>query len=295
MKKSKWLSFGMALVLLLSLLCGCGAKEADFQSNGAVARGEDSPSYKAELSAESASPSDSTPTPEGMLFITTVYMDVEIEEMGPLLESIREKTGELGGYLEGQRIYDGSAQLTVRIPADKLDGFTALVEDRSNVTSREESKENVTLSYVATESRLNALKTEEQRLLELLAKAENMNDLLLIEKRLTEVRTELEQVTSTLRTLSNQINYATVHLTVREVREYTVTEEPETVGERISAGFSRSMKDLGEGLVDLFVFVVVASPYLIPPAVIAAVVLTVLAITNRKKKKKTPPPAEPKE
>ena len=38
--------------------------------------------------------------------------------------------------------------------------------------------------------------TEEQRLLELLAEAKDMDDLLQIEDRLTQVRTELEQVKS---------------------------------------------------------------------------------------------------
>lgn len=92
---------------------------------------------------------------------------------------------------------------------------------------------------MAITSRITALETEESRLLELLAAAANMSDLLEIESRLTEVRTELEKVKSQLRIYENQVSYGTIYLTVSEVKEYTVVEEPENSGDRFALTIAR--------------------------------------------------------
>ena len=162
------------------------------------------------------------------------------------------------------------------------------VSDVSNITTNQESTDDVTLDYIATESRTIALETEHQRLLELLAKAEDMEDLLLIESRLTSIRAELEEVKSQLRLYDNLVSYGTVRLNIDEVRQYTVIEEePETVWQRISTGFMKSLKGLGNGITEIFVFLVVALPYLLVIA-LAVTALVLLLRSKRRKKVKKP-------
>ena len=150
---------------------------------------------------------------------------------------------------------------------DKLDGFVVELKDASNVTNYSESQEDVTLTYVSTESRIKALETEQERLLELLSQAENMSDLLEIEARLTDVRYELERVTSQLLVLANKVDYATINLYISQVKEYTEVDE-QTVWQRISNGFKENLKDIGEGAVDFFVWLVTYSPQLVLSAVV---------------------------
>ena len=109
-----------------------------------------------------------------------------------------------------------------------------------------------------------------------------MEDLLQIEERLTEVRTELEGIASQLRVYNNMVDYATVNLTVTEVKEYTQTEEPETVWDRIGSGLQDTFQNLGEFFTDLFVLLVVSMPYLL---LLGAVVLVILFLVFRKRKK----------
>jgi hypothetical protein len=153
----------------------------------------------------------------------------------------------------------------------------------ANVVSQNLRREDITLKYVATASRITALETEESRLLELLTKAETMEDLLEIEARLTDVRYELENVTSQLRVLSNQVDYATIHLYISQVEVYTETEE-QTVWQRIGTGFKENIHNLGEDMADFFVWLVTYSPQLILWAVIIAVAVTVLKRKIAKKK-----------
>lgn len=293
----------LTVLLLCSLLFGCGSKaadgafkgEADPESmmNGSVTEeaftGSVTDSSLADRGSGSTQSSEANPNQK---LVRKLWLTTETEDMDSLLNGVAQQITQLGGYIESRQVNNGSAyssrryrsaDLTIRIPAENLDSFVQHVSENSNITNNRETAEDITLSYVATESRVKALETEETRLLELLAGAENMSDLLQIEDRLTDVRTELEKVRSTLRVYDNQVNYGTVYLSVSEVKEYTVTEEPETVWQRIGAGFVESLKDLGEFFTELFVFLVVGLPYFV---LIGIVLTAVLLLLKRRKKKK---------
>ena len=289
MKFQKLFAIVLSVVMLLSLsACGAAVNE---NSSGNMANDWN---YDAENGLVDEKPAaEESQLPENRKLIQRVWLRAETEDMDILLEKVNDRIHELGGYVEAQEIYNGSAysgtrcrnaEITIRIPSEKLSSFVNEVSEVSNIVSSNQTTEDVTLSYVATESRIQALETEQNRLLELLAQAETMNDLLTIEQRLTDVRAELEQVKSTLRLYDSQVDYSTVYLTVEEVREYTVTEEPETVWERIGTGFVNSLKNIGEGFVELFVFLIVAFPYLVLIGVVATVVI--LLLLHHKKKKK---------
>lgn len=299
MKSKKLIALLMAALLVTAALTGCGAKSEssmayDYAANGAAPM--ESPKAEAPeaeevlySSADTAAGTQSAVTEEKL--ITRVYVDAETEDLDPLLERLNSKIAELGGYIEYQNINNGSAyasyryrsaNMTVRIPADKLGGFVEQIQGSSNVVSINQSQENVTLTYVATESRMKALEAEQDRLLEFMEQAETMTDLLEIEARLTDVRYELEHVTSQLRVLSNQVDYATVELNIEQVKVYTEVEE-QTVWQRIGSGFSKNLKNIGEELVNFFVWLVTYSPQLL---IFAAVVAGVVTLVKRGAKKR---------
>ena len=286
----KYISLTLALLLLLSLLAGCGA------SNGAsrdyaveeMAPAETMAASNA-LTAETGSGSEILP--ENRKWIITVDMSAETEDLDALLAALDAKITQLEGYVEDQNIYNGSsyasrryryANLTVRIPAGDVDLFTEEVSGISNVVRTNKNLEDVTLSYTATESRVKALETEEARLLELMEQAETMADLLEIEARLTEVRYELERYASQLRLYDNQIDYATIYLNIEEVQEYTPVAE-QTRWEKITTGFAGSLKGLWNGVLDALVWVIVNLPYIVVLGGAAAAVL--LGIRKRARAK----------
>ena len=217
--------------------------------------------------------------------------------MTDLLNWMDGRVAELGGYYEQKSVYrrgsrdDGSyyhsGDFMIRIPAENLDQFVSQVGQEANVTSTSETTENVTLTYVSTQSRVQALETEQQRLLELLENAETMEDLLTIEARLTDVRWELENYASQLRVLDNQVNYSTIHLNVWEVDEPTVIAE-RTVWQKIGDGFKENAGDMWDGLVDAFIWLITAIPYLIPLGLISGGVLLVIKGIKKRRNKKRP-------
>lgn len=260
----------LCVVLLLSA-CGGSAKGAvsetgSYRSEMAVDNGA-----AAEAPAAMASGSTAVELPQNRKFVITMRMNAETEELDAAIEAVSQSLKSVNGYVEDQNIYNGSAysgsryrsaDMTLRIPAENLERFTQAVEGCTNVVSSSRSTEDVTLQYVDTESRITALKTEQDRLLELLGQADNMSDLLEIESRLTDVRGELERYASKLKVMENQVDYATVNLSVSEVKEYTPVVE-KTRLEKIGEGFVRSVKDVGSGILDFFVWLIVDLPYLL--------------------------------
>lgn len=289
----------VTLCMLAALLAGCGGASKSTQAFDAAAAAPAEAANGAYYDMESAKSedggltgdTDSTVLPEGRKWIITVNMSAETEDLDALMEALNGKISGLGGYVEDQDSYNGSmyssrryrsASLTVRIPAERVDEFTEEMSGIANVVSTNLSREDITLSYVATESRVKALQTEEARLLELMEQAETMADLLEIESRLTDVRYELENRASQLRLYDNQVDYATIYLSIDEVQEYTPVEEP-TVWERISGGFVSSVKGVGNGLLDLLVWVLAKSPYLV---ILGGVTVGVVVLVKKRKVRK---------
>lgn len=294
MKQRKFLSLILVIVLLASLLAGCGASAGSAMENKAEAPAADmAPMEDVEMEYGQSITSDGATMslPENRKLIRTVYMDAQTKDMDALLKSLEQQLASLGGYMEGREVYSGSnsssqwrsANLTLRIPADNADAFLNQMHSTANVTSVREELDDVTLSYVATESRIKALETEEARLLELMEQAENLTDLLEVEARLTDVTYELENYASQLRLMDNQIDYATIYLDLRQVTELTTPEDEMTVWQRIGTGFMSTLKGLGSTLEDIFVGLIVSSPVLVVLAI--PVVLIVILVRRRKRKK----------
>ena len=298
----KYLSLLLSLALLAVPLTGCGSagKSAASYDSGMVeyAVSDEAAMAPAEGAAmkNTAADTGSTQLPQNRKWIVTVNLTAETDDLDALRSALDEKIAALNGYVEDQSVYNGSiydsgrryrsANLTVRIPADSIDAFLQDVGGLANIVRQNKSIEDVTLSYVATESRLKALETEEARLLELLSQAETMTDLLEIEARLSEVRSELENYASQKRLYDNQIDYATIYIAIEEVQEYTPTEEP-SLWERIRDGFRDNLEGVGEGLLDVLVWFIVSIPTLVVLAVVVLIlVLIVRRIRRRRKAKK---------
>ncbi|MBO7355151.1 MAG: DUF4349 domain-containing protein [Lachnospiraceae bacterium] len=211
--------------------------------------------------------------------ITTANVDIETKEFDKLFNDVEAYVKANGGYLESINTYNGSryhgdiverhANLTVRIPAEKLDAFMEEIGNAGNITSRTQNVEDITLTYVDLEAHKKTLQEEEARLNEFLREAESIEDMIYIEDRLANIRYQLESMESQLRTYDNKVNYSTIYLNINEVVEYTpvVYEEP-TVSERMKEGFLDTVDDIKEWFQDFAVWVVTNIIYLIIWAVV---------------------------
>lgn len=304
MKRTRFFALFLSLCILLTA-CGSAAPTDDGIFNRAEADMNSAALDQMEMPFEtSAAPEElksesaiDAPVLSNRKLIKTVQIEAETEEYDALVAALEEKLAALGGYTESRQTGTFGktrrwSNMTLRIPVENLPAFVAHVTEEANVLSTSEETQDVTLQYSDTEAKLAALKTEQARLMELLAAANNLSEILEIEARLSDVTYELERYESQKRGYDNRINYATVHLSLEEVAVLTELEEP-TVWTRIRDGFTESLQGVGDGLVDLFVYLIAGSPYIaVTGAVLALVILLARKQSRKAQKEKQSAPSE---
>lgn len=196
--------------------------------------------------------------------IREANLSIQTTEFEKAVADLEALVIEMGGYFQNASLRGGSyrnananrtGDYTIRIPAEQYDSFMGQTGNLGYVTSRNETTENIGEQYYDTEARLKTQKTKQERLLSLLEKAENMEDIISLETALSDVEYEIERLSSTLNRYDSLVGFSTIYLTLNEVHK--VSEETgvtNTLGQRMSKGFSSSVEGLIDGAQDLLVW-----------------------------------------
>lgn len=224
--------------------------------------------------------------------VTTVTLQMESTAFDECVKTLEEQTGALGGYVEyaatdGEKEqFSRSASYTLRIPTENRERFLQQAGTVANILSSSARTEDVTLSYVDTESRIKALRAEQESLLALLERADSVESIMSVQSALSDVNYQLESYESTLRTMENQVAYDTVEVYLQEVQRESAKEET-GVWARIRTDLGENLYQIVQGVQNAFVFVIAGLPYLVLFAVaVMLVVLLVRALLRRGKKGK---------
>ena len=259
-----------------------------FQESYPVSASGENLVYEAAEMVESGDVADASSVEQGRKLIRKIHLSVETDDYRAFVDAFQQKLLALGGYIEEMEANTSgrcpSATILVRVPADQLTALTDSVSGIGNITYKYESQQDVTLQYTDTQSHITALRTEQDRLLQLLSKAENLSEILEIEDRMTDVRYALESYESSLRALSNQVSYATATIDVSQVEVFTPTEE---LGywEKLGKGIGDSVKDLWQSIKELFGDFVISLPYLLVALVLPLLVLILVIKRIRRRRK----------
>ena len=217
--------------------------------------------------------------------IKTVTLNTQTTEFDRAVAAIDPQVKNYEGYVESSSTYKGgynesssylrSADYTIRIPADKLAAFLNEVSGELHVTNRSENSEDITLRYTDLESRVKALESEQDRLFELMAKAENVDAVIAIESRLSEVLYELESIKSSLRVYDNQVLYSTIYLNINEVKLTSTTGEA-SFSDKIIYGLENNLIGLRAMLESLAIFIITELPVIIVLGALIAVLIIIV-------------------
>lgn len=185
------------------------------------------------------------------------WLDGFISSTGGYAEDIECVVSEAGtdpltGLPREYRTYSAA----IRVPADQLDTFLSGVESQSvgKVVYQSENVRDITVQYNDTEAHLESIRIEQQRLQELMAQAETVEDIISIEDRLSYIRYEIESYERQVRSYDSQVEYASVRFTLQEVLDYT---NPAKLG-----FFARCWEGLKTNFGDVGVFIQDAAVYL---------------------------------
>lgn len=239
-------------------------------------------------SAPSAAPSAGDIAVEKIIYsanatVETTAFDETIEKLDALIASyggfVESSSISGNNYYSSSRGYSSnrSADYRIRIPSRDFATLMNSLSTLGNVPYSNTYTENITSQYYDVQARLNAYRTQEQSLLEMMEKAETVTELLEIQDYLTDVRYHIESLQSSLTNWDRQVSYSTISLTISEVKEYT-PEARLSFGQRLVSAFSRGLKGIGEFFSDLLLWLLEALPALV---VLAVVVFLIVLLVRR--------------
>jgi hypothetical protein len=107
-------------------------------------------------------------------------------------------------------------QITLRIPAAKLDAALRELRELGKVTRESSSGEDVSAQIVDIEARRRVLEAEELQLVDLLRRASGVSQILEVRDRLNGVRQEIESLAAQKKLVDSQVEYSTINATIFE-------------------------------------------------------------------------------
>ena len=141
---------------------------------------------------------------------------LQVEDVWKSIDTITEQVKVAGGYvIESQQNSAGnsaSGWVTAKIPAARLDSFKASFSSWGKVLDQHLTSNDITNQYYDAQTRLAAWETEQQRYLEILKQAKTVNDIIMVENSLANIRQQIEQLKGQLKLWTNQVDYSTVQL-----------------------------------------------------------------------------------
>ncbi len=229
-------------------------------------------------------------------------IDIRVKNFENAVDVVRADVEGKGGYVEnfssyvysdrwvnGNKVSLREGQLVLRVPSDTYEATFEYLKTLGEVTNENESRENVTDSYIEVESRMKAKLAEEARLIELLAKAETVNDIIVIEERLGNVRGEIDAYQSRLDNWDKQVSYSTISVFIMEDPDEIIENVSPDLGTRIKNNFKRGINNFISGIENIIVSfagnIVNLAAFIIVVVVVVVVVRKVVKKKSGKKNK----------
>ena len=154
--------------------------------------------------------------------IRNASLTIEVAHFEKAIETITAIASEETGYVATQnsgRRVNGKSEgtIVIKVPSTHLDSFLQKLLPLGELKNQNIGVEDVTSAYFDTDARLRNSKRMEARLLEMLDKnTGKVSDLLQVEKELSRVREQIEQMQGQLKLYDSLTAYATVSILLSE-------------------------------------------------------------------------------
>jgi len=265
---------GLTAAAFALAACGGSATSADtgYGADGAAVAPEamSVPGMDAGRPADgSVANTTSTTTTMDRQVIRTGSMSLQAEDVAKTVAQVRTLAADAGGYItaedssaSGDSANSAYSSITAQVPAGKLDEFVAQVGRLGTVESINLAAQDVTTQVVDLDARIAALQTSVDRMTDLMAQANRIEDLLTIETQLSQRQAELDALRAQRAWLGDQVAMSTLSVTVRPVPTIAPVDTP---------GFASGLEQGWAALVSAFAIAVTALGFFLPFLVLLAI------------------------
>jgi hypothetical protein len=265
MNKLLKVSIPILLILGLVLISGCaGSATPSIPDKGeeeerAVPAADDGGQHDSE---------NGEPT-EDRKIVKTGYMTLEVEDIAETIDEIAEMADELNGYVVSSYKHEYergvSGRIIIRVPSEKFEeAFERLRQLAVAVPYETTTAKDVTEEYVDLEAQLGNLLATEAQYLALLDKAENVEEMLKVQKELSNVRGQIEQIEGRMKYLEQTSETSLIEV---DLEETTGLAEPWSASAALKAAV-RGLTTFGRGLATVLIWLGIFCWAWVPPLVI---------------------------
>jgi len=211
--------------------------------------------------------------------LTISSKDIELTK-----ELVYRLVKECNGYVINENFtnndYNTYFDISLNIRASHFDLFLKKLDSsKINIVSRTFSVEDISMEYIDDSTRLCNKKKLERKYIDLLAKSNDIKNLLEIEEKLEEIQTDIEVKESQLKLLDKQIAYSEVKIKIEKDITNLTYEDRTKFTYKLSQGFVRGW----EGIKVVLIFLLTIWPVYI---LVALIYFVINPIIKRRKKKK---------
>jgi hypothetical protein len=230
---------------------------------------------------------ESRPTDGQQKLIKTIRLRIEVANFSTARTSIDSLIKLNNAWVSNENMYNTnyeiSTSITIRVPSTSLDNLSnQIIGIAKKVDSQNIETLDVTEEFIDVQSRLKNKRTLEQKFISLLRRTDSIEEILKIETKLAEIRSEIESHEGRLKYLQSRVEYNTVYLNVYQSIDYKFVPEPM---ERFWERFKNSVHKGWLGFVAFLLFLIKLWPLWIIVAIIGVVVFS---IRKRKQQKHNP-------
>lgn len=273
--------------------CSSSADSADAPAGPAEApAADDGGAGGNEGVSDDSGSSDSATANRSIIVTGSMYMTVKnprdaAEEAATIVK-------DAGGRVDGREenapdeSYGGSAELTLRIPMNRLD---AVVEDLRALGTVDEfstTSSDVTNKVTDLDAHISTLRASTQRIEALLADAKDITDIIKLEDELASRQAELESLEAEQRGLNDQVSLSTIKLSLTTVPVVVEEDSPSNFFDGLAAGWNALVNFVSVALVVVGAML----PWLVAMGVIALAIVAAVRLSRRRAATPEPQPAQ---
>lgn len=261
--------FLFGLVIFVLVACGAAPQSAPLAPSER-ATGGSAPAAEAPAQPQDAANQSPSQPAFTRLIIKNGAVSIQVLNVADAETAIRALVAELQGYIVRVDT-SGTApnqytEIAFRVPADRFDQALARIEELADkILSRNVTGDDVTEEFVDLESRLRNLELTRDRLLELLQRADQVEDALNVNQALSDVQGQIEQIKGRMQFLQQSAALSTITVSLRPVPPLpTIGDENEWEPIRVARQALSNLVGFVQELINLAIVLLIWTPVWLP-------------------------------
>jgi hypothetical protein len=150
------------------------------------------------------------------------YLRLVVDDVDASADKVSAMAERRGGFVQNSSVSerpDGTKEgnVTVRVPAAEFEAAMSETKSLANLVRNEnKSGQDVTEQYTDLQAQLRNAKAQEETYLAILKQAKTVEDTLMVQDRLAQVRGVIESLEGRLKYMSNVTSYSTINVSLEE-------------------------------------------------------------------------------